>query len=377
MAIDANILLRGIVPDIGAAISGGFQTGQMIRNAPILRKIREQQVAQGEQQQRLTAQDITTGDIELNDKLAMRVFQSTGGNPVTADNFTPITSGLVKGGFGDFFEEEDLIPDAEKIEELEELNRRGAALFQQKQGSQGLASAKTDIYPDGTVVNALPNGTSQVLNPEGNVVEGEERLKVLEKAQQSRIDAARRKAEGTAEGTGAGEEKTTKGQLEIENARLNKMKLQQAQQELKIKSQEAQSAADEAIALIDKLITHPGRKAATGGSSAFPSIPGGQAADFEADFERLKGTAFLEAVQKLKGSGQISNAEGDAATQSVLGVDINQSEAGFVENLKSLKARILEAKKRRSGTYDNKPQESKSESNGTFTTNSGIQFTVE
>ena len=49
----------------------------------------------------------------------------------------------------------------------------------------GLASAKTEIYEDGTIINALPDGTSQVINPSGQVVEGQARIDVLRAAKES------------------------------------------------------------------------------------------------------------------------------------------------------------------------------------------------
>ena len=157
------------------------------------------------------------------------------------------------------------------------------------------------------------------------------------------------------EAVGEAKAKTPLGAQELESKRqqqrITRQKSVLANAELKLKRTEAVAQADDTIALIDKLIAHPGRKAATGTTAIFPTTPGSRAADFEADFNRLKGSAFLEAVQKLKGSGQISNTEGEAATASVLGIEIGQSEEGFVESLKSLKSRINEAKKRRSGTF--------------------------
>jgi len=56
MAIDARILLQGVVPNLGEAVQQGQVIGQNIRNAPMIRKINEQKIEQGEQierQQRL------------------------------------------------------------------------------------------------------------------------------------------------------------------------------------------------------------------------------------------------------------------------------------------------------------------------------------
>jgi hypothetical protein len=54
-------------------------------------------------------------------------------------------------------------------------------------GAGGLASAKTEILSDGSVVQALPNGEVQVRNPAGEIVTGQDRLDVLSKSRQTGI----------------------------------------------------------------------------------------------------------------------------------------------------------------------------------------------
>ena len=78
----------------------------------------------------------------------------------------------------------------------------------QKAGSGGLASAKTEILSDGSTVQVLPNSTTQVTDPQGNVVTGQERLDVLARSQEFNLDQlgakseiAVREARGKAEAT--------------------------------------------------------------------------------------------------------------------------------------------------------------------------------
>ena len=61
-------------------------------------------------------------------------------------------------------------------------------------GAGGLASAKTEILADGTTIQALPSGAVQVRNPAGDIVGGQDRLKVLKAAQQNEIRQASVKA---------------------------------------------------------------------------------------------------------------------------------------------------------------------------------------
>jgi len=54
-------------------------------------------------------------------------------------------------------------------------------------GKKGLASAKTEILPDGSVIQALPNGEVQVRNPQGQIVTGQKRADVLINSQQAAL----------------------------------------------------------------------------------------------------------------------------------------------------------------------------------------------
>jgi hypothetical protein len=55
----------------------------------------------------------------------------------------------------------------------------------------GKASAVTKVMGDGTTIQALPDGSVQVTNPEGNVVTGAERLEVLKNAREVEQEQAR------------------------------------------------------------------------------------------------------------------------------------------------------------------------------------------
>jgi len=72
-------------------------------------------------------------------------------------------------------------------------------------GKQGLASAKTQTYKNGTVLMSLPDGTTEVRNPAGDLVTGQERKDVLKTARDEEIIFAGAKAGATARGKGEGE----------------------------------------------------------------------------------------------------------------------------------------------------------------------------
>jgi len=85
---------------------------------------------------------------------------------------------------------------------------------------------------------------------------------------------------------------------------------------------------------------HPGFKAAVGASSLFPTMPGSKAADFEARLDEIKGGAFLEAYNTLRGGGSITEVEGQKATQAITRMSTAQSEKEFIDAARDFQAVI-------------------------------------
>lgn len=96
-----------------------------------------------------------------------------------------------------------------------------------------------------------------------------------------------------------------------------------------------------ALDTIEKIRTHPGRKWGTGWTASIaPQIPGSDARGFANLLEQAKGQTFLEAFNSLRGGGQITEAEGKKATQSLARLDAAQSQRDFDEALSDLKGII-------------------------------------
>ena len=117
------------------------------------------------------------------------------------------------------------------------------------------------------------------------------------------------------------------------------------------------SNAQDAVSLIDQMVgkqevrdksgkvvqaataPHPGFAPAVGaggwGTLGIPGIarftPGTDAADFQSYFDQVKGSAFLEAFNVLKGAGAISEKEGEKATAARTRMSLAQSEKAFVD----------------------------------------------
>lgn len=71
----------------------------------------------------------------------------------------------------------------------------GMALDPTKQGKGGLASAKTEILSDGTAIQSMPDGTTQVRDPSGALVTGQKRIDTLKSAQKQRLSTLQSEAD--------------------------------------------------------------------------------------------------------------------------------------------------------------------------------------
>lgn len=122
--------------------------------------------------------------------------------------------------------------------------------------------------------------------------------------------------------------------------------------------------ADQMIASIDGILGHPGLPGAVGmpfGAAGLKGtmlsriadyvpgaafVPGTQERDFVARADQLKGQAFLQAFESLKGGGAITEVEGRAATDAMGRLSRAQSETAYKEALNELKGILNNAKRR-------------------------------
>lgn len=89
--------------------------------------------------------------------------------------------------------------------------------------------------------------------------------------------------------------------------------------------------AETAMRHVDELLAHPGFSQAVGKSSILgvQKIPGTDAYDFMSRLDQIKGGAFLEAFNSLKGGGQITEVEGKKATDAIARMNNATSEREF------------------------------------------------
>lgn len=96
------------------------------------------------------------------------------------------------------------------------------------------------------------------------------------------------------------------------------------------------------IQLIDNLLASEGFESAIGPiQSRLPTVRG-STADAEAMLNQIRGVAFLDSIQEMRGLGALSNAEGDAATRAATRMQAATSEQGFREAAEDFKAIMRE-----------------------------------
>jgi len=93
---------------------------------------------------------------------------------------------------------------------------------------------------------------------------------------------------------------------------------------------------------IDELKNHKGKKFSIGAMSVIPTqmTPGTSRVDFKARLDQLKGGAFLEARQLLKGGGQITDFEGKRAEAAMARLDSAQNEESFDAALEDFRTAV-------------------------------------
>jgi len=115
----------------------------------------------------------------------------------------------------------------------------------------------------------------------------------------------------------------------------------------KIALPEAANAANTALKDIDALKTHPGLHASVGmafdpahGGLGPIKVPGSDAANFKAKYDKIRGGSFLAARQMLKGGGAITDFEGTKAESAMAAMDKAQSEEEFLAALSDYQGAI-------------------------------------
>jgi hypothetical protein len=92
---------------------------------------------------------------------------------------------------------------------------------------------------------------------------------------------------------------------------------------------------DQTIKLVDDLLKHPGFNISVGAKSPVGKVasfvPGTDAASFDVASKQMLGKQFLEAFNSLKGAGQITEIEGQKATEAMSRMKTSNSQEEYIK----------------------------------------------
>lgn len=125
-----------------------------------------------------------------------------------------------------------------------------------------------------------------------------------------------------------------------------KSDLQAGKQEVQDAGFAALDSVEKSSETIDRLLTHPGLESAVGTSSILPTLPGSDAADFEAELESFDAQSFLTAVKQMKGMGSLSESEGKKLSGAIGAINLGMSEKAFKRSLGVIKEGFDKAKRK-------------------------------
>jgi hypothetical protein len=105
---------------------------------------------------------------------------------------------------------------------------------------------------------------------------------------------------------------------------------------------------DDKGALVKGEAPHPGFQDVVGATwrPGLRFVPGTDAADFQSKLDQVKGGAFLQAYETLKGGGSITNIEGEKGTSALNRMSTAQSEKEFVTAAREFQSVVRKAVER-------------------------------
>ncbi len=147
------------------------------------------------------------------------------------------------------------------------------------------------------------------------------------------------------------QEKALDRQIARESNQLKLEELKQKQADVRQKADiaradrqaAAQGAVDTfstALDSLNEIEKSPGLSKAVGIRSAFPTVPGSDAANFEARLDTFKAQTFLPMVQSLKGMGALSDAEGKKLSDAVGALSPKMSEKAFRDSIGKIRNQL-------------------------------------
>ena len=351
MAIDPRIALEARAPDISGVVSTfqnallnaqkGRQNEQVLQQANVMNPLLAQEAQQGID---INTQNIAAARNEARFKNIYQTSQmlkpfianndAAGAEQFMLKNISRLQDAKARG------EDVDLTESLETLEQIKAGNLQGVAqnitaiesIAQQRAGQlQKTRVTSSKILEDGTTVQSLSTGGTNVIAPSGAVLTGDNRINALNKA--LGVEVTQTGAIEQAKSDVNISEVTTLEDISKEK-RLDIQKKQVTLDETKAKNKETRDTAintknarrreaDAAVVQIDSLLDDDRFSNAFGKVvTTTPELLRRQESiDAIADVNQIKGLITLESRQKLKGQGTITDSEQKILAQSATILD--------------------------------------------------------
>lgn len=111
------------------------------------------------------------------------------------------------------------------------------------------------------------------------------------------------------------------------------------------------STFDRSIQTIDEILADPALPSAVGVKSLTSYLPGSDAQTVKAKIETLKSQSFLNEVEKMKGLGALTEAEGQRLVSAIGSLDRDMPEKSFVAELNKIKGYMTSRKEAAAKKY--------------------------
>ena len=351
MAIDPRIALEARAPDISGVVSTfqnallnaqkGRQNEQVLQQANVMNPLLAQEAQQGI--------DINTQNIAAarNESRFKNIYQTSqmlkpfianndaaGAEQFMLKNISRLQDAKARG------EDVDLTESLETLEQIKAGNLQGVAqnitaiesIAQQRAGQlQKTRVTSSKILEDGTTVQSLSTGGTNVIAPSGAVLTGDNRINALNKAlgvevtQTGAIEQA--KSDVNISEVTTLEDISKEKKLDIQKKRVTLDETKAKNKETRDTAINTKNArrreADAAVVQIDSLLDDDRFSNAFGKVvTTTPELLRRQESiDAIADVNQIKGLITLESRQKLKGQGTITDSEQKILAQSATILD--------------------------------------------------------
>lgn len=129
----------------------------------------------------------------------------------------------------------------------------------------------------------------------------------------------------------------------------NAIRRGEKQKEIDMTKASQVASFDTMLGTLGRLGAHPGLPGSVGLRGMIPTVPGSEAANFQAELETFQSQAFIPMVAQLKGMGALSDAEGKKLTAAVGALNPKMGEKAFRDSIGRIVGEMENAKARVSG----------------------------